>query len=462
MKKLVVRVITLLIIIASYFSYCGTANALDERSYTDGNSITCKESGATVHAESGAAQPTPSPGQETNPTAQETVFVQLRDGATIFFDETFEPKFWIIPDLEKSEGNGFSGIISATQPDQGNSANEKSEVVTIRCDESSGKLIDKEHINGKETVLIHVSIERLDNKKNTVMDVGYIELGQVLNIEAVLIKITNWEQIQNNVDFKSQYAEITNTLGQQQSGIQNISTVSSAVDQIKNQLDDARKLDLIKLIAIGASILMTAALLVVLIVRTKAKKVEPITEDKTNEKQNKKLEETLDVAREIARHQPEISQCISTLDSRIIELSNKVNGASVFKPKEDATIDFLELVNGCTTITSLDQWIEDLKKYQPELMKFDAIQNWFTRGGTFGEPPFAACAIRHYEGVSFYLIPSCYDTMLASGDMQVAYDVVYPINGERARSYKIDRPTMLEIFGAYYRVVSRGQISLVP
>ncbi|HWR28696.1 MAG TPA: hypothetical protein VN631_02585, partial [Negativicutes bacterium] len=461
MKKLVVRVITLLIVIASCFSYHGAASALGERSNTNGNSITCKESGATVHAESGTIQPTPSPGQETNSAAQETVFVELRDGVTIFFDETFAPKFWITPDLEKSEGNGFSGIISATQPDQGNSTNEKSEAVTIRCDESSGKLIDKALINGKETVLIHVSIERLDNKKNTVMDVGYIELGRVSNIEAVLMKITDWEQIQNNVDFKSQYEEITNTLGQQQSGIQNISTVSSAVDQLKNQLDDARKLDLMKLIAIGASILMTAALLVVLIVRTKAKKVEPIAEDKTHETQNQKIEETLDVARGIARHQPEISQCLSMLDGRITELSNKVNGASVFKPKEDATSDFLALVNGCTTITSIDQWTEDLKKYQPELMKFDAIQNWFTRGGTFGEPPFAACAIRHYEGLSFYLIPSCYDTMLASGDMQVAYDVVYPINGERARSYKIDRAAMLEIFGAYYRVVSRGQISLV-
>lgn len=464
MKKLVVRVITLLLVIASCFCYCGTASALSELGNTNENSIARKEPRATVNEDSSTPQPSPStsPAPETNPDAQETLFIELRDGITPFYDEDFAKKLWITPDLEKSEGSGFSGIISATDPDQGNSTNEKSEVIKIRCDESSGKFIVKAPINDTETILIRVSIEHSDKKKNLVTDVGYIELGRVSNIEAVLMKITNWEEIQNKVDVKSQYEEITNTLDQQQSGIQSISTVSNAVDQLKKQLDDARKLDFIKLIALGASILMTAALLVLLILRTKAKKAEPITEDKTQEKQNLIIEETLAVAKGLAQRHPEINQRLSTLDSRITELASKINGASVFKAKDDATKDFLELVNESTSIVSPEEWTKKLFKYQPELMKFDEIQQWFSRGGTFGEPPFAACSVRYYEGLMYYLIPSCYDTMLASIDMKVAYEVIPPKNGERPRLYRIDRPAILEIFGAYYRIVSKGQISLIP
>lgn len=464
MKKLVVRVITLLLVIASCFCYRGTASALSELRNMNRKSITRNEPRATVNEESGTPKPSPSafPAQETNPDAQETLFIELRDGVTTFYDENFVPKLWITPDLEKSDGSGFLGIISATQPEQGNSSNEKSEVVKIRCDESSGKFIVKAPINDTETILIHVSIEHFDKKKNTVTDIGYIELGRVSNIEAVLLRITDWVEIQNNVDVKSQYEEITNTLGQQQSGIQSISTVSNAVDQLKKQLDDARKLDFIKLIAIGASILMTAALLVLLILRTKAKKAEPITEDKTQEKQNQVIEETLAVAKGLAQRHLEINQSLSVLGSRIIDLANKINGASVFKAKDDATKDFLELVNESTTIVSPEEWTKKLFKYQPELMKFDEIQQWFSRGGTFSEPPFAACSVRYYEGLMYYLIPSCYDAMLASIDMKVAYEVIPPKHGERPRLYRIDRPAILEIFGAYYRVVSRGQISLVP
>ena len=462
MKKLVIRVISLLIIVGSCFCYHGTTSALGKLDNTNVNSSIGKAPDSIFDADSSTPQESPSPAQETPSPAQQTVFVELKEGLTILFDNNFVAKLWITPDLDKGEGNGFSGIISATQPDPSKKTKkESSKQITIRCDESSGKLIERT-LSGTETVYIHVSIEYSDEKNKPITDVGYIDLERVSNIEAVLMRITDWEHIQSNVDLKAQYEEIATSLGQQNTGIQNILTLSTDVTHLKKQLDDARKLDFIKLIAIGVSIFMVTAVLVVLITRTKAKKVEPVTEDKTLERQNQIIEETLGIVRGIAQHQPEIIQSFPMLDARLVELSKKVNGASVFKPKEDATKDFLELVNGCTTITSIELWTESLQKYQPELMKYDEIQNWFSRGGAFGEPPFAACTIRHYEGLSFYLIPSCYDTMLASVDVRVAYDVIFPVNGVRARSYRIDRAAMLEIFGAYYRVVSRGQISLVP
>lgn len=456
MKKHIIKVIALFIVAVSYFCYSDTANALDESCVVVVSTVACD--GENVLLKGETSNPIKTPSSEV-----ETVYVKLRDGETLFYDDNCAVRLRITPDAEVIKDGGFSGVVSTTLTDENNSTSKTaSGTITIRCEESTGQLVKKSTLNNSETVLLQVTIEYTDTTKKAVNEIGYIELGRVSNIEAVLMRIIDWEQIQNNVDFKAQYEGISNSLGQQQNDIKGITTVNEAVSNLTIQLDDAKKLDVIKLIAIGVVVLMLLGLLILLHVRTKTKKTEPIVKNESNEKHNQSIREILDVAIGIANQYPEINQHLLTLDGHIIEVSNKINGASVFKPKEDATKDFLDLVNSSTSITAPDQWIEKLKKYQPELLKYDEIQQWFSRGGTFGEPPFAACSVRSYEGIHFFLIPSCYDTMLASIDIQVAYDVILPVNGERPRSYRVDRAAMLEIFGAYYRVVSRGQIVLIP
>ena len=443
MRNQLNKIVSLLLVALVSICFCGTALAqAPDRSIHSNFDV---RGTGNVCAEDADQDIPPA---SSSPNIEAAVDVKLQKGKLKLYD--VENK--TIAQINVAGEGDTGGIIVI--PDRPSSAG----MVTFQ--KSSAQMLRKAEIDGTEITLVPIRVEYTDTAAAKDAFDAYIDRQSILNFEELALTYQDWQQALPAETPGPQYAGISTTvLGK---NVQDVSEGTKTRLSSIEQLIQKSKLELYQLAGIGASVLLATILLTLWLVHAK--------------KNRKKLQALIDLMEEQNRTILQTSAAVSDIDKRLNEVAKEtVQGnerlnsitrslQQTSKPKSpvDQMKEFLERVNGITAVNAPDQWRQSLMEYRPEFLKYDAIQRWFSREGGIGDPLFAVCSIPSSNESQLCLIPSCYDTKLASGDLPVAYDVIKPMSGESIRTYKIDRAAVLEPYGVYFRIVSRGQITLLP
>ena len=435
------RIMSVLLVFLASICFSGTALAqapecfVCTKSDIEGTGNVCAESESQ---DDSSANPAPN---------IESVGVKLKKGKF----KLYNADNGIITEIDVAHDGDTSIIIVV--PGQ------KDEQGNISFLESSVQLLRNTEIDGKEISLVPIRVEYADTDAISDFD-AYIDWQSIMNFEQLVLAYQGWYPALPAKTPDPLYTGISTKLSEVDEEVQNVSEETKNLSSSVEQLIQGSKLELYQLVGIGASVLLAIIILILWLIYSKKirKRLQALTD--MAEEQNRAVLKTSVIVNNIANRLNEaITETKKQLDF-ITQLLLKAPPPP--PPPIDRMKEFLGRVNGITMVNAPEQWRQSLMEYKPEFLKYDAIQNWFSHEGAIGDPLFTVCSIQSSNETQLCLIPSCYDTNLASNDLPVAYDVIKPLNGESIRTYKIDRAAVLEPFGAYFRIVTRGQITLLP
>lgn len=441
MKSQQKKVLSLLLIILASACLCGSALAQAPERYVRTNSDILVK--GNVCAESGSQG-----NSSANATLNvKSVGVKLKKGKFKLYNADNE----IITEIDVAH-DGDSSIVIVV-PGQ------KDEQVIISFLESSVQLLRNTEIDGKEITLVPIRVEYTDTDAISDFD-AYIDWQSIMNFEQLVLAYQGWYPALPDKTPDPLYTGISTKLSEIDEELQDISDRTQTLSFSMAQLIQGSKLELYQLIGIGISVLLAIILLILWLVYARNNRKRLKAHTASTEEQGNTIQQTFATVCGIASHLNETANETNRQLDFITQLLLKTPPPP--PPPIDRMKEFLGRVNSSTMVNASEQWRQSLMEYKPEFLKYDAIQNWFSREGAIGDPLFAVCSIPSSNETQLCLIPSCYDTKLASSDLSVAYDVIKPLNGESIRTYKIDRAAVLEPFGVYFRIVTRGQITLLP
>lgn len=444
MKSQQKKVLSLLLIILASACLCGSALAQAPEYYVCTNSdIRGME---TVCAEDENQD-----GSSASPSLNiESVDVMLQEGELKLYGADNKA----IAQIDVARAGDTSGtVVMQDRTD---------EAGRITYQKASTHLLRKVEIGDKEFMFVPIRVEFSDADSggmNIVFD-AYIDQQDIMNFEELALAYQDWQQTFSTETPDPQYSEISTKLSEIDEELQDISDGTQALSFSMSQLIQGSKLELYQLIGIGISVLLAIILLILWLIYARNNRKRLKAHSATTEEQDHTIQQISATVCGIASHLNETANETNRQLDFITQLLLKTPPPP--PPPIDRMKEFLGRVNGITMVNASEQWCQSLMEYKPEFLKYDAIQNWFSREGAIGDPLFAVCSIPSSNETQLCLIPSCYDTKLASSDLSVAYDVIKPLNGESIRTYKIDRAAVLEPFGVYFRIVIRGQITLLP
>lgn len=359
----------------------------------------------------------------------------------------------VLATIKITEDGGSTGTVAAAE-DSG--AMEGSATVQF-LQESSKLLLQTVDEEGTTTFFVPVRVSITDAGQEESWFDARVEKQSIINFDELLLQYQAWHPA---LPAETPEAEPTvspepTTEPADSAGNAFDSEVTSSANE---QTDGGGISELLKLIGIGVCILIGAAILTAVIMQT-TKVTDELFEITDSIRERRKAEEgkaaRLDNMITLANRRLEHLVAIE----KRLDIGVKVQTET--RPIEDPLKTFQEKANDLATVDEPEKWLRALAAYRPAFLKYDTIQNWFYNADSGEQPPFAACMVTSGNAQTLCLIPSCYNAGL-SANIAPAYDLLEP--GDRTASikrYRIDRLATLEPYGAYYRVKSRGQISLI-
>lgn len=323
------------------------------------------------------------------------------------------------------------------------------------------QLLRTAEIDGTEIKLVPIRLEYVESSSERDAFDAYIDLHCIVNFDELVLAYQEWYPAIPEITPDPLYTEISTKLSKVNEGVNDIFEETKTLSSSIEELILSSKLELYQLIGIGTAVLLATTILILLLTNAKTNREKLQALKSSAEVQNRSDQQIGAAVSDISKYLYETTKGTAQVNEQLTFIVQSLDNINRPKPPVDHMKVFLEQANGATAVNAPDQWYQQLLEYRPEFLKYDAIQRWFSREGGIGDPLFAVCSVPSSNGSQLCLIPSCYDTMLASGDLPIAYDVIKPTNGESIRTYKIDRVAVLEPYGVYFRVVSRGQITLL-
>ncbi len=117
----------------------------------------------------------------------------------------------------------------------------------------------------------------------------------------------------------------------------------------------------------------------------------------------------------------------------------------------------VDTANSLSTTEDPETWNQQMSRYDPKYVRYNGINDWIEQTS---DPAFSMLAALTVDGKTL-LVPSNYNTQLGGRDVSTVFDIEEPQDGEVARAYRIDKAAEVEPYGNYYRLVSKGKISLL-